>query len=165
MIETNRFIIKKLEIVDVNAKYLGWLNDKELIKYLLLGESERPITLTELKKYVLEKSTNTEIYFYGIFLKNTLEHIGNIKYEIEVHSKKYFMGILIGDKSWHRKGVAVEVVAATKNFDAEIKEIYLAVNNKNTIAIKAFTKCGFKKCDIKNFHTYGNGSIIMRLDT
>jgi RimJ/RimL family protein N-acetyltransferase len=130
-----------------------------------LSKSEELITLTELKKYVAEKVANPRVYFYGIFLKNTLEHIGNIKYEKEVKSKKYFMGILIGNKTWHGRGVAVEVVAATKNFHVNVKEVYLVVNYKNIMAIDAYVKCGFKKCNIKNLNIPTNESIVMKLVT
>jgi ribosomal-protein-alanine N-acetyltransferase len=165
MIKSDRFIIKSLEVANVSPKYLGWLNNQVLMKYLSRSKNERDITLNELKDYVLEKSLNPQIYFYGIFLKNTLEHIGNIKYEIEPQSQKYFMGILIGDIAWHGKGVAVEVIAATKKFDSFVNEIFLIVNSENIMAIKAYTKCGFKRCVLKNYNFSDNENLVMRLDT
>jgi RimJ/RimL family protein N-acetyltransferase len=164
MIETSRFIIKPLEISDVSTKYLGWLNNRELMKYLLRSKSERDMTLVELKDYVMEKSSDKNIYFYGIFLRNSLEHIGNIKYEIEPKCKKYFMGILIGEVSWHGKGVAVEVIAATKKLDASVSDVYLVVSATNVMAIKAYIKCGFKRCELENFNSSNNESILMRLN-
>lgn len=162
MIETDRFIIKKLTLDDVGIKYLGWLNNPEITKYLMSGD--RVISLDELKDYVLEKISCPEVYFYGIFLKNTLEHIGNIKYEMDLTHKKYFMGILIGEVSWHGKGVAVEAIVATKKFDARVKELYLVVNPDNIGAVKAYKKCGFKKCAIHNFYAGDNKSAVMKLN-
>jgi RimJ/RimL family protein N-acetyltransferase len=57
------------------------------------------------------------------------------------------MGILIGDPSWRGKGVAKEVIFKTSQYLKkynQIKKIYLGVDNRNKIALKAYKKAGFK---------------------
>jgi ribosomal-protein-alanine N-acetyltransferase len=164
MLESDRFLIKKLEVRDVNLNYLSWLNNPVTNEFLMAGKNKRSMKLIELEEYVKEKTSDPKIYFYGIFLKNTLEHIGNIKYEIEPQSEKYFMGILIGNQDWLGKGVAIEVISRTKNFDSTIKALYLVVSKANLNAIKAYAKCGFVQDNSLKFENKDNKSMVMRLN-
>lgn len=164
MVETDRFIVKKLEVKDANLNYLSWLNNPSTNEFLMAGKKKKCISLIELQEYVKEKTSDPKIHFYGIFLKPNMEHIGNIKYEIEPQSENYFMGILIGNRGWIGKGVAVEVISMTKNFDPAIKVLYLVVSKANLNAIKAYTKCGFVQDDTFKFEFNDIKSMVMRLD-
>lgn len=145
MIATPRFLLKPLTIVDVNDRYLSWLNLKTsgYIEYTWEGNP----SIEELKNYVSERENRQDVLFLGIFTKEA-QHIGNIKYEpIDSKNKSAFMGILIGDKDWRGKGVATEVIKASGRYLAEqylIETIILDVNESHKAAIAAYQKVGFK---------------------
>ena len=144
MIATPRFLLKPLTIVDVNQRYLSWLNLKTS-SYIEYANSNSSIE--ELKNYVSERENRQDVLFLGIFTKEA-QHIGNIKYEpIDTKSKSAVMGILIGDNDWRGKGVATEVIKASGRYLAEqykIETIILDVNESNKAAIAAYQKVGFK---------------------
>lgn len=145
MISTPRFLLKPLTIVDVNDRYLSWLNIKTsaYIEYTWEGNP----SMEELKNYVSERENRLDVLFLGIFTKEA-QHIGNIKYEpIDSKSKSAFMGILIGENDWRGKGVATEVIKVSGRYLAEqyrIETIILDVNESHKAAIAAYQKVGFK---------------------
>ena len=108
--------------------------------------------IKKVKSYVSQRENDDTVLFLGIFVRDSGNHIGNIKYEpIVIEEHQATMGILIGEKSWRGAGVATEVINATviwlqKNLG--IREFFLGVDLDNIYAIKAYEKSGFTKTDI-----------------
>ena len=142
---TKRFFLKPIELSDVGSHYLNWLKSPQDNKFIYSVNTS--ITIQILKEYVRCRLARKDILFLGIFEKNSGLHIGNIKYEPINFSENYaIMGILIGNKSWRGRGVAVEVLLATAKWLKEnigTKEILLGVNRENLSAISAYKKIGF----------------------
>lgn len=144
LIEGNRVYLRTLTESDATERYCSWLNDQTVNKYL----ETRSATIESLKKYIKEKNENPDCLFLGIFLKNTAEHIGNIKLEpIELGKKRAVLGLLIGDKRMWGKGFGTEVVKILVDWtfeNIEINEIELGVITENQAAVKVYEKAGFK---------------------
>jgi len=144
-IQTARFIVRPLIVSDASQKYLDWMNDDVVARYIA-GASDT-LSLASLESYILEKTLKKDCIFLGIFDNVNGKHIGNIKYEpICLDKKEAVMGVLLGDSSWRGKHVFSEVFIATKEFLAKtysIKTIRLGVDKSNTPAIKAYQKVGF----------------------
>jgi len=142
--------MRKLKKSDASVRYISWLRDNETKKYISAAKEAR--TLEDLERYISSKSTKPDVLFLGIFEKNTGTHIGNIKYEpIDSRLGYAVMGILIGDKDFRGKGVAVEVIAGTAEWlraKRGVRWVLLGVNKENIPAIRAYEKLGFS---IANF--------------
>lgn len=146
IINTERFQLKSLTTDDVTEKYLSWFSSsKEVGKYVIYAQTN--VDITNLKQYVKEREGRKDVLFLGIFADSN-QHIGNVKYEpINLKDKTATMGILIGEKDWQGKGVAVEVIEASSMWLKEgfgIEKILLGVGSENTRAVKAYEKIGFK---------------------
>ena len=143
-INTQRFLLRQLITDDISDKYLSWLNREES-PYIDYGKNHS--TMEELKVYVSERERKKDVLFLGIFTKKK-KHIGNIKYEpIDLIRKTATMGILIGDKDWRGKGVAIEVIKASAHYLNSIygvTTIFLGVNPNHQVAISVYKKIGFK---------------------
>jgi [ribosomal protein S5]-alanine N-acetyltransferase len=146
IIETDRFYLRHLEQEDATPKYLSWLKDPGVSRFICTATQSQK--LEDLRKYIGEKTSENSL-FWGIFERSNLEHIGNIKYEpIDRVNRSATMGILIGEATWHGKGVAGEVIPATAHYLQKLlalKSIRLGVDAQNTAAIRAYEKIGFKK--------------------
>ncbi len=144
-IKSDRFILRTLTEDDVSEKYLGWINKDATKRYITYAKHQR--TLDGLRCYVRNKLEAEDVCFLGIFLKDNLFHIGNIKYEpIDMENRHAIMGILIGEKDWHNKGVAPEVIKASAKWlqvTQGIEQIALGVDVENKAAIKAYENVGF----------------------
>ena len=145
--ESERFFLRTLIEDDVNARYLEWINGSDKSQYINYTNQNR--TVDEVSTFVTERVNSDTVLFLGIFVRESGEHIGNIKYEPIDFKKSYaIMGILIGEKNWRDRGVAAEVIKASSMWlhnKYGIKQIILGVNTGNIWAIKAYEKVGFSE--------------------
>lgn len=148
---TERFFLKALMPEMVGEEYLSWLISEETADYILYARNK--IVMTELVEYVREKYMNPRVLFLGIFLKDTGEHIGNIKFE-PMDSEEHYavLGILIGNVAWRGKGVFSEISKILEKAlrESSIKKIYLGVQKRNQLAVKSYLKEGYE-IDNENF--------------
>jgi RimJ/RimL family protein N-acetyltransferase len=113
MIVSERFILKKLIEKDATSDYLTWLKDDSEIGRYILGSSSR-VNIDSIREYIKDKNNREDVFFFGIFEKESLKHIGNIKFEpVNLHKSYVVMGMLIGCKEWCGKGVASEVIISS----------------------------------------------------
>ena len=145
--ESERFFLRTLIEDDVNARYLEWINGSDKSQYINYTNQNR--TVDEVSTFVTERVNSDTVLFLGIFVRESGEHIGNIKYEPIDFKKSYaIMGILIGEKNWRGRGVAAEVIKASSMWlhnKYDIKKIILGVDVRNECAIRAYEKVGFKE--------------------
>ena len=145
-IVTNRFLLRSITEDNVNEHYFGWINGSNKSQYIDYSSQDRSIE--ELHAYVSKRIDDDSILILGIFVRETGNHIGNIKYEpIDFENKVSVMGILIVEKDWRGVGVASEVIKSSSewlNKQFDINHIALGVDSKNIAAIKAYKKIGFK---------------------
>lgn len=147
--ESKNLIFEKLSTKHLSDKYVQWLNDAEVNKFLETGND---YTLKKLKSYLIDIEQKN-ILFWAIILKENNEHIGNIKIDpIRDHVGVY--GILMGNKEYWGKGLAYEASIAIIDFcfsKIKLKKIRLGVYEDHIAAIKLYQKIGFKIYDtIKN---------------
>ena len=127
-----------------SKKYLGWLNDLEITKFLEVGPN---YSEDELKNY-LKLIEENNFYSWAIITKDDNSHIGNIKID-PINSKHKFAeyGILIGDKNAWGKGYAKEASLAIINFCFSkllLRKINLGVVEENYKAVELYKKIGFE---------------------
>jgi len=63
-----RLILKNLDESDGTEKYLSWMNDKEVLKYLEVKYSP-PTSISDLKVFINNVNADAKNLFLGIFLK------------------------------------------------------------------------------------------------
>lgn len=165
MITTERFLLRPLVENDVTDRYLKWLGDADSRKFITFAAKDK--SLSDLKQYVRDRIDRDDIFFLGIFEKDTGLHIGNIKYE-PVNSELGYaiMGLMIGDPAYRGRGVAAEVLWASAQWlkkYRKIKQILLGVSTQNTAAIHAYEKVGFVIADTEFIRLKAN-TLSMVLD-
>jgi len=148
----NPFIIGKnvylrpLELED-SACYVKWLNDGEITRSLAYMR-RFPINMVREKEFIQEKYKSTNDIILGIVFKPDNNLIGSIGlHEINPVNRTAVLGILIGDKNYHNKGLGTEVVKLMLNYGfntLNLHRISLEVNADNTGAIRCYEKSGFK---------------------
>ena len=74
-ITTERLLLKPLNRQYLSDKYLSWINDEEVVKFL---ETQIGSSIIDLEKFLLNIENN-EIFAWAIEIKNSKMHIGNIK--------------------------------------------------------------------------------------
>ena len=143
---TPRFLLRTLTLNDATPKYSSWLDEQPVSKFIRASSQDHDIE--HLRAYIRERAERDDVLFLGIFTRDRMEHIGNIKFEPVDTARKYaIMGILIGESSWRGKGVATEVIehcARWLHREIGINEIILGVDPNNSAVVRAYKKTGFR---------------------
>ena len=115
-------ILKKLiPNKHVSKNYVKWMNDPAINNFL----EQRFIrhTKAKIKKYIINSNKKKNEYLFGIFLKKTNQHIGNIKLgSINYFHKTAIISYFIGEKKLWGKNYATLAIKKILTF-AKIKKI------------------------------------------
>jgi [ribosomal protein S5]-alanine N-acetyltransferase len=138
--------LRPLEREDLNERYLGWLNDPEVNRYLESGTF--PYTSTELEKFYEHLAGSRSDVVLAIADKETNTHIGNVKLgPINWIHRKATFGILIGDRQFWKRGIGTEVTKLIVDYGfsrLNLNRIDLGVFAEHSAAIRAYEKVGFQ---------------------
>lgn len=156
MLIGKKIYLRELKVEDASKEYCSWLNDSEVVKGLMTKRA----TIKGIKKYIKEKMGNKDCLFFGIFIKDSDQHAGNIKLEpIDFTNKRACIGIMVGRKYWNKR-IGTEVIELFTEYAFEelgMDEVYLGTVSENKGAIKCYMNAGYKITKtIPNAATYGD---------
>ena len=144
LIAGKRVLLRSLTTKDATPRYVNWLNDPTVNKYL----ETRKASLSQIRNYIKEKNSRPNTILLGIFYKINQLHIGNVKLEpIDFENTTAQLGLLIGDKDYWGMGLGTEVTQMVVSWafgELKLKKLELGVIGDNIAAIKAYQKAGFK---------------------
>jgi [ribosomal protein S5]-alanine N-acetyltransferase len=149
--------LRPLALSDVNATYLSWLMDDEVMD----GLATHSYTIEKLYQYVQSRINDVDVAFYAICDAVSLEHIGNVK--IDFHDSRANvseLGLMIGNKNYWGKGIGFEACHLLLKYGFDImklRKIYLAVYESNPNARRLYEKLGFKLEGTLRKHVYVRG--------
>lgn len=131
---------------DASEKYLRWLGDSEITKFLEVRFGP-PKSITELKDTIQNVYDSNDSYLFGIFLKEGNHHIGNIKLGPINHHHHYAeLGFIIGDRNEWGKGYATAAIQLVTNFsfnELGIQKLSAGCYESNIGSQIALKKSGF----------------------
>lgn len=144
-IKTRNLILRNHKEGDIDA-WVKWFNDEEVMKYMSISLK---LTREDEEEYFEEAQQNLFMLPLSICDKKNKEPIGNMSLEIDPaqpHSAK--LGIVIGEKSYWRKGVCKEATREIIRIGFEelgLEKISLFVDIENIAAQKCYEACGFRQ--------------------
>ncbi len=158
----DRIFLKGLSSKDVTQAYVKWMQDEEVTQFL---ESRWDMhTAGSLKKYIKHINGSPHDFLFGIFLKETKEHIGNIKIgEINEKHKYGDLGLMIGNKNMWGKGYATEAIIFATNYAIEklsLNKLKAGIYANNVGSHRAFIKAGYREVGRWEKHRYYKGNYI-----
>jgi len=138
---------------DVTPIYLKWITDPYINRYLEARFETHSVN--SLRRYVNDLRKDLNSVLFKIELMTTGEHIGNIKLgPINWNHRFSDIGIVIGDKAHHRKGIGTESLTLVRDYAFNV----LALNKLNAGAyesnkgsIKLFERGGFEIEGIRKY--------------
>jgi ribosomal-protein-alanine N-acetyltransferase len=155
IIKTPRLIIRSLSLDDISDKYIEWLNDHEVNKYL-----ETRFKIQDYKscsEFVRRMQDGDDVELFGIFTKINNEHIGNCKLgPVNGFHHTSDISYFIGSKCFWGMGYATEVVnhVLEYGFGAMGLEKITAgcyesnIGSKNVLIKSGFKEEGFRKAQV-----------------
>ncbi len=145
-LEGHQICLRPLERDDLGARYLAWLNDPEVMKYMESGTF--PTTIQDLEKFYAEVTGSRNQVMLAIIDKESGEHIGNVKLgPIHWIHRRATLGVLIGDKKVWGKGAGEEATRLTVEYGfnrLNLRRIDLGVFAEHESAVRCYEKVGFQ---------------------
>jgi len=158
-IKSNLLILNELSCDDITQEYINWLNDPEVNKYLELRfvyQDERLV-----KEFVKKCAKNEFEFLFGIFTKDDMKHIGNIKLgPINKFHNYAEVGLMIGDKSEWGKGYGSHAISIITQFAFEqldLSKLGAGCYKSNLGSKKIFQKAGYQLEGVLKDHVLYNG--------
>lgn len=156
----NRIYFNAIDPNSISEKYVSWLNQPEVNRYLELRFFKNDSQ--SIANFVKTLNVSSENYFFGIYLNKCGTHIGNIKLgPIDFNHLTATIGILIGDSNFWGRGLATESIVLLKDFAfQELKLIKLTAGcySNNLGSAKAFLKAGFLQEGLLKSQVISNGT-------
>jgi RimJ/RimL family protein N-acetyltransferase len=147
IIKGENIYLRNIELSDCKEKYVNWLNDPEVNKYLECRLSVQNIE--SITRFVLDVLESKDTYMFAIINKENKEHIGNTKIgPIHPIYKYTNFGLVIGEKKYWGSGLAIEAYYLTIKFCFDILNLHRVhdgVISPNEKAFKILERLGFKR--------------------
>ena len=145
MLESERLLLRPVELTDVNDTYRSWMNDPVVMQYT---ESRfQTHSLEQIRQYVASVQADPSSRFFAIIEHESGKHIGNIKIgHIHPVHRHADVGIIIGDKASWGKGYATEslqLVAGFAGRNLKLHKLTAGIYANNPGSLQAFLKAGF----------------------
>ena len=141
-----KILLRPLCEADLNDRYLSWLNDGEVTRFMEAGMF--PVTSRELREFYEKTTKSRTDVLFAIVDKETDLHIGNIKLGgINWIHRFADLGIMIGDKQYWAKGYGQEACSLLLKYAFEtlnLNKVTLGVYGNHAAAIKTYEKAGFQ---------------------
>ena len=143
---TERLMLRTLTKSDVTPRYLNWLLDKEIARFLEVRFSPAQ-TLETLEKFVCDANESSNLLLLGIFIREGSNHIGNIKLgSICRYHNRADLGFLIGAREEWGKGFATEAIVAISQYaitELRVSKLTAGCYGSNRGSARALEKAGF----------------------
>lgn len=102
-----RVSLRPFEEADLTPRYLAWLNDPEVTRYLEVGKER--VTLEQARAYVARFQHSATDLLYAIVDRASGRHIGNVTLNhLDRRQGTADTGLMIGETSFWGRGYATE---------------------------------------------------------
>lgn len=146
VIETERLIIEPFGEKYLTERYVGWLNDPEVVRFS--EQRFRTHTLESCRAY-MNSFEGTPNYFWAFVTRGPdIEHIGNINAYVDTRNKVGDLGVLIGDKNYWGKGYGLEVFTAVADYlfrENHIRKVTAGTVVVNTGMVRIMERAGMQE--------------------
>lgn len=144
-IETPRLYLRHLESSDASEIYAGWLNDPQVNRYL---ETRHVLqTSASCREFIDQCNADPGSKLFGVFLKETGEHIGNAKIGfISSHYQRGQISLFIGERRYWGLGLSSELVRGLTAYGFEhlgLHRLEAGCYEDNLASLRVFLKSGY----------------------
>jgi ribosomal-protein-alanine N-acetyltransferase len=159
---TQNLYLRPLKVSDITPEYINALNDPEVVR--LTEARHQKWTEENVRKYVLDSNVEGVSQLFGIFLKESDKHIGNVRlFNFNTRHNRAEVGVMIFDKSRWSRGYGVESLVAVTDYafnELKLHKICADYYSVNVAAAKYVKKAGFEIEGVFKEHFWLDGEYI-----
>ena len=157
--------LKKISLEDITDDFMTWFQDDSLMKYYT--NTKNVITKESLLQSINKGELEGNTFTFGIFYKENNECIGTIKLgPINFIHKISDLVVLLGNKNYHGRGLAVEAIKLGNDLAFQfydIRKLFGGMYETNISSIKAYTRAGWIIEGALKGHYLEDGKAIDRI--
>lgn len=154
--------LRSLNLQDCTERYVEWLNDPEINRYLETRWYEQ--NLSSVSDFINSQMENNHSYLFAIIKNDTNQHIGNIKIgPVNPYHHHADISYFIGEKALWGKGIATEAVKLVCDFGFNKLNLHRIEAGAYSSAIsswKLLEKLGFKREGVFRNQVISEGEYI-----
>jgi RimJ/RimL family protein N-acetyltransferase len=139
------YYLRPLTVNDVTVKYVDWLKDEEVTKYLEIRFGD--YSIDELKSYIELFLKDKSKFLFGIFFERNDSHIGNMTiYDVNYKTGTFDIGYLIGDKNHWGTSASTEAILLALKYafnNLNLRKIFTGVYSNHVKSRFTLKKIGF----------------------
>jgi RimJ/RimL family protein N-acetyltransferase len=157
-LRTPRFELRSLCESDATDRYLGWLSDPEVMRYVNARSAGQ--SLDDLRAFI-RRHDDRNNFLLGIFANPAGLHIGNVSAECHPVHRTAKLGVLIGDRGYWGKGVVLEARSAQLDFlflEAGMEKVWAPCYAHNVPALFNYRMLGFTVEGVQRAHVVCDGA-------
>lgn len=158
-VKGERIALRPFEREDVSDDYRQWMNDPEVINYILSGVY--PQNHDNLLDYYESHLKSRNNILFAIVEIETQRHIGNARlHGIDLLHRKAVRGIVIGDRTSWGKGYGSEAINLVSLYGFETLNLHKLISytlGDNAGIIKVNEKCGYIREGLMKQEFFRNG--------
>ena len=143
-------------------KYVAWLNDWEVSKFLAPG-IPLPLTMESETEWFESRRKDKDNIVFAILTRAENKLIGNCGlHRIDLKNRSAIFGIFIGDKNYWSKGYGTDATHTLLRFAFEelgLNRVELGVYDYNPRAIRSYEKGGFWRDGVRRQGLYREGKL------
>jgi RimJ/RimL family protein N-acetyltransferase len=160
-IRTARLVITPFSERHLTARYVAWLNDRDLMRYS--EQRHKTHTLESCRSY-WRSFADTPHYFWALEeTANGLGHVGNMNAYVDQHNGLADLGILIGAPHAKGQGYGQEAWAGVCNFlfqEVGLRKITAGVLAVNRSMLTLARRVGMVEDGIRRRHYLCDGVAV-----
>lgn len=143
--ESENLLLRPLQATDLDEHFLSWFQDEELMRFYT--NSRQQHTRESLWHNISQGAAAGTSYTFAIVERASAACIGTIKVGPINHDHRIAdLVVLIGDRRFHGRGLAVEAIRlgnalAFQEFD--IRKLFGGMFETNQSSYKAYTRAGW----------------------
>ena len=155
---SKNLVIRELNLNELSEEMIEWFQDSSLMRFYT--NSKNKISLNSLKNSIINGKKNNDNFTFGIYFQPENKLIGTLKLGPinKVHLNSDLV-VLIGDKDFHGKGLAVEAISLGNNIAFNgfgIRKLFGGMYQDNISSIKSYTRAGWIVEGILKGHYFVN---------
>jgi [ribosomal protein S5]-alanine N-acetyltransferase len=144
-LEGERVTLRLVTRADCTARYVAWLADPEVNRYLETRWSPQP--LESVRAFVDGMLESTHSYLFAIVRRETGEHVGNVKVgPVDARHAYADVSYFVGERSAWGKGLGTEAVQLATDFGFErlgLARMQAGLYRENVGSQRVLEKCGY----------------------
>ena len=142
---TGPILLRRLQVEDIDDRYASWFQNQELMLYY--RGNPRPMVKQDLIDEFMDFEKVGEVFVYAIVVEDGNLVIGTIKIgPVHYAHKTSDLVVMIGDTSFHGKGLAVEAIKLGNELAFKehlVRKLHGGIYANNKASIGAYLKAGW----------------------